>query len=600
MIAKIKKYTFLVYHREYTNFLQEIRDIGVLDIIEHKSEANDFIIDNLKLKSHLLELVRALEKRPTLPDHSASPREVTEVLAEFKNLVSEEEALKQRMAVLDKQIRDYQVWGDFSPEMLRKLADHKIQVNLFTCSASKLKKEWSEDHFIEIISEIRGQVCFALVSTGEDISEIDADLVSIPNQSLTEMMGSHADFVSRQEEINRKYNEMATSDLEEIRIQLQRIESENHYQSVLINTVREADEKLMVLQGFIPVQEINVLDTYLQKSGVVYFSGEPEPGDKIPIILKNNWFSRLFEPISKIYMLPDYRELDLTPYFAPFYMLFFGFCFGDIGYSLLYITALLIALRFVKKPEFRAIIFLGMFLCLGAIIFGILSGTIFGASIGDMNIPFISNFMQKKGIHFLTIKESMILSFILGGIQLLFGMLLKAANISRISGFRSSLPVIGWFILFVASIINGLYAYLNKVPFSNNIYWAAFGLSLFMVFFLNSPGKNPFVNFGAGLWDAYNMVVGIIGDLLSYVRLFALGMAGGMLGSSFNNIGSICLDVPYVGWLLALVVLIAGHGINIFMSTIGSFVHPLRLTFVEFYKNAGFTGGGKEYKPFRK
>jgi V/A-type H+/Na+-transporting ATPase subunit I len=159
--------------------------------------------------------------------------------------------------------------------------------------------------------------------------------------------------------------------------------------------------------------------------------------------------------------------------------------------------------------------------------------------------------------------------------------------------------VIGWILLAVSSLINALLGHLYQIPFSNIGYWAVFGTSLFMILFLNSPGKNPFVNLGAGLWDSYNMVVGVIGDLLSYVRLFALGMAGGMLGGSFNNIGSICFDIPYIGWLLALVVLIAGHGINIFMSTIGSFVHPLRLTFVEFYKNAGFSGGGKEYKPFK-
>ena len=121
------------------------------------------------------------------------------------------------------------------------------------------------------------------------------------------------------------------------------------------------------------------------------------------------------------------------------------------------------------------------------------------------------------------------------------------------------------------------------------------------IMFFNSPGKNPFVNVGLGLWDTYNMVTGLFGDILSYIRLFALGLSSAILGNVFNSLAfGMSPDIPVVGAIVTIIILVAGHSINLFMSALGSLVHPMRLTFVEFYKNAGFIGGGKIYQPFQK
>ena len=109
------------------------------------------------------------------------------------------------------------------------------------------------------------------------------------------------------------------------------------------------------------------------------------------------------------------------------------------------------------------------------------------------------------------------------------------------------------------------------------------------------------MNFGTGLWDAYGMATGLLGDLLSYIRLFALGLTGGVLGSVFNQLAMQMTDGMnwYIRWLPMLLILLFGHGINFALCMISSFVHPMRLTFVEFFKNADFEGGGKAYDPFR-
>ena len=121
------------------------------------------------------------------------------------------------------------------------------------------------------------------------------------------------------------------------------------------------------------------------------------------------------------------------------------------------------------------------------------------------------------------------------------------------------------------------------------------------IFIFNTPGRNPLTNVGAGLWDTYNMITGIMGDVLSYIRLYALGLAGGMLGAAFNDLGLMVRgsgdEASITGWVFFIIILIIGHVLNLLMSCLGAFVHPLRLNFVEYFKNAGYEGKGSSYNP---
>ena len=126
-------------------------------------------------------------------------------------------------------------------------------------------------------------------------------------------------------------------------------------------------------------------------------------------------------------------------------------------------------------------------------------------------------------------------------------------------------------------------------------------ISALGIYIFNTPGRNPLINIGAGLWDTYNMATGILGDTLSYIRLYALGLAGGMLGGAFNNLAGMVLgDNPTWQWLPFVLIIIIGHALNLAMSALGAFVHPLRLSFVEYFKNSGYQGAGKLYQPFKK
>jgi V/A-type H+-transporting ATPase subunit I len=292
--------------------------------------------------------------------------------------------------------------------------------------------------------------------------------------------------------------------------------------------------------------------------------------------------------------------MDLTPFFAPFFMLFFGFCLGDAGYGLLILIGATLLKRRVSK-DMKKILSLLQWLGVTTIILGELFGTFFGINLIEVAdegriswlVPFRElMFNSEKMFYF---------ALILGGLQIIYGMFIKAANITRQRGFKYALSTVGWIFLIVVSI--ALFSMKNETNTGmiNTLFYVLLGFSGILILFMNNPDKNIMINFGGGLWDVYSMVTGVMGDLLSYIRLFALGVSSAILGYVFNDLAmQMSGDVPVLSQLIFVVILLVGHGLNIFMASLGAFVHPMRLTFVEFYKNAGFEGGGKSYDPFRR
>ena len=195
----------------------------------------------------------------------------------------------------------------------------------------------------------------------------------------------------------------------------------------------------------------------------------------------------------------------------------------------------------------------------------------------------------------------MILALGIGVFHICLAMVVKAIGYTKRFGFKENISTWGWLLLIVGGIITAILG-VGQLISPVAIKWAVIvigAVSALAIYIFNTPGRNPLINIGAGLWDTYNMATGILGDVLSYIRLFALGLAGGMLGQAFNNLGQMVLGdgSNIILWLPFVLILLFGHVLNILMSSLGAFVHPLRLTFVEYFKNAGYEGKGAAYNP---
>ena len=250
---------------------------------------------------------------------------------------------------------------------------------------------------------------------------------------------------------------------------------------------------------------------------------------------------------------------------------------------------------------------MGIYLGATTVVCGLLTGTFFGIDLSQQSWAFLAPvkklFITDKNFTLFGYSPMMVISVIIGLIQVLLGMVLAGMKAAKLHGWKYAIGKISWVVAIITAIVAfGLPA--CGVNFPQVVTYVLYGiiaLALIGIFFVNSPGKNIFMNFGTGLWDTYGMATGLLGDLLSYIRLFALGLTGGVLGSVFNQLAfDMTSSMSWaIRWLPMLIILLFGHGINFALCMISSFVHPMRLTFVEFFKNADFEGGGKAYEPFK-
>ena len=328
---------------------------------------------------------------------------------------------------------------------------------------------------------------------------------------------------------------------------------------------------------------------FLEARPVVYVEENATIADNPPIKLKNNKFARLFEPIGDMFMPPKYDELDVTKFFSPFYMLFFGFCLGDIGYGIVIFLIATIG-KFILPPKMKSLLSLGQLLGVAAIVMPVFSGTLFGMKIGELFPSTAHLFFDDLQMFYLAVA--------FGGLQIIFAKLVQAFDQMKRNGFQHGLSSLGWALLLIAAALVVARSAL-QLPIPAVVVDIVLYAGAALVLFFSSLSKNLFTRVGKGITAAYD-ITGIFGDLLSYIRLFGLATAGGILGFVVNTIGNMIWGAPYVGWLIGGLVFLIGHIAVMALSALSAAVHPMRLTFVEFYKNVGFTGGGRAYKPLRK
>jgi V/A-type H+/Na+-transporting ATPase subunit I len=514
-----------------------------------------------------------------------------------KSAMADIDQKHQHLNTIKKEISLVEPWGDFSKETIKTLQENRIRLRYYSIASKKFEEKWLQEYAIEIISRQAGQVYFVMVEKGYLTEEIPAEEMRAPEKPLSELLAEKEAIVLEIKQLEKLVEKHACESRAAIdKYHKQMLESVE-FDTAIMHTGAEAEEKVMLLEGWIPEALKDEVTKFLDEHKVVYVEEPATAQDKVPIQLKNNRFSKLFEPIGEFYELPNHRELDLVPFFAPFYMMFFGFALGDAGYGLLIIIAAAFAKR--KLPEFKPMLTLAQFLGGATVLFGILTGTFFGINLIESEIAWLEDFKQ----FMVTPSQLFNLALILGVIQIIFGMVVKVLNITRVLGFRYALSTVGWLILLVGGgILYGLNKgeIITQAVFNIALY-VILGISALLIFIFNHPKRNVFMNFGLGIWDTYGMLTGLLGDLLSYLRLFALGVSSAILGMVFNSMAiSMAPDNIILGPIVMILILVFGHGITLFMAALGAFVHPIRLTFVEFYKNAGFTGGGKKYQPFKK
>ncbi|MBN1199406.1 MAG: V-type ATP synthase subunit I, partial [Bacteroidales bacterium] len=520
----MKKYSFLVYHLDYDDFLKNLRDLGVVHLIEKHGHVSEDIKREYKLINHVDQIIRFLEKRGSGIKETNTSREGRDVFNSVCEMQEQLEKNSQSLTNIRKEIDELLPWGNVSSDMLRKLDENGIRIKYYVTPERKYNPGWEDEYPVEIINKRGGNVYFVVVERNQENIILPAEEFKFPERSLSELNRSENDILAKNRKLEDALDELASTVVPQLKHYKDELIQHAEYDKAKHFTDREAEERLMVFEGWVPENKTENLNRYLNESSVVYITSEANPEEKVPILLKNKGFFRNFEQLGELYSLPKYGELDLTPFFAPFYALFFGFCLGDAGYGLL-LTSVAIIARYKVNKEIRPVTKLILYLGLATILFGLIGGTFFGINLYNTNLPVYSSLQEYFDAEGTNINNLLFnLSLILGGIQITFGLIIRAVNETIQFGWKTALGTIGWIILILG--LATIYI-LNKLGGmgADALKPALYGVLIvsgLLILFLNNLKRNVFKNLGLGLWNSYNMVTGIIGDALSYIRLFAL------------------------------------------------------------------------------
>lgn len=569
MIEKMTKYSWILLGGDKQEFLESLRSLGVVDITRSAKPVDE----------HSEQMLEAIESAKALEKDIMAGSD-----ARLRKLQSERDEIA---LMLD----EVSVWGTYDKQKLESLG---IPVSFYCVQSKKFEPLWAENFPLEVIVEKDGKTWF--VTLGAE----DFPLKPIQAPEMNESEAQEA-LAAKEAEIEQYAStlEARKSELPEIRQQISSLQSDLNLYLASLKGETEAEDKLVIYRGFAPTEQDAELQAAFADLPCVFISDAATVEDNPPIKLRNNSFVKMFEVLTDMYGRPKYDGFDPTPYISIFFLLFFAICMGDMGYGLILI---IVGLLLRKVKSFANLAPLVVTLGGATVVVGFFFHTFFSLDISTWScIP--------DGLKAVMVPAqvagydgTMVLALVVGIIHLLLAMIVKTIYATRNKGFANSLSTWGWTVFWVGLAVIGL-ASIAGVLDKDVTKFAIIALGVVCaigIFPLNNLHRNPLVNVGSGLWDTYNMATGILGDVLSYLRLYALGLAGAMLGFAFNDLAKMALGDGGFGWIPFILIVIVGHTLNIAMAALGAFVHPLRLNFLEFFKNSDYDGSGLKYNPLKK
>ncbi|MDH4200330.1 MAG: hypothetical protein OEV66_08135 [Spirochaetia bacterium] len=657
MITPMKKISIILLAGEKEKFLKETQKSGLMEIIKDQEKIDKPLEEKIEL---LAQCRRAIEEIRREQKNQPSPKKIKQLTGVPIELLSEFDSLHEDLTNVSREIdklkmdeEKLQPWGHFSLEAIEKLEEHGAKTHFYIIPAKKFKAIEYKDLVSEIVFQDRELVYFITIlrhkpqgknelpktpvhdtkeivlpavfekSKDKIINSIRSHEVVLPKESLNNIMLLIEQKEKTKNEIQHRISGFAAY-LDILSSFAATLSNSIQYDQAALYCNDDETGQFTYVEAWFPAVEESKMVQLLKSFTIRYFIADPQPGENPPVKLKNNFCVRPFESITRIFSLPSYFEMDPTPLFAPFFMLFFGLCIADAGYGILLLIFSGLALFKVPK-DIKPVFQLGMIFGIFTIFAGFLINDLFGFEIFEnpgneplihANIPwdFFAPYKDNGRLVF----PAMSFSLFIGFIQVSYGMIMQSITKWKNAGFKHAILPVAYLLMMAGTLVFA--AHKNIVGFSSMMIgtlplgalvqnipldagWIILITGFVLLLFFNSPEKAVWIRPPVGLWELYGFISGIIGDILSYLRLFALGLAGGLLGNAYNNIGFLVLN-NFGGWhsimgvFFFVLIFVIGHSINIFLAVLAAFVHSLRLTFVEFYKNLQFHGGGKPFTPF--
>jgi len=594
MIVTMKKVSLVILKNRKEKELRRLKKLGMVHIdgFRGTSEGTN---DIEELKDQLERALFSLENPEKGIIEEGSTTVALEKAKEINLILDRIQKLNDENNLLDKEIDRVAHLGDFDPAELLKLREEGLDIRLFSLNKEETAKLDLENSFF--VSRAKtGNTLAVVLKEDQELPEFQP--VEIPSMGLNLMKEKRDANAAKLGELKDQHKDMSRyTDL--LQNALSHMVDEFGFEQVKAGMGE--DESLAYLTGWIPASGEDELKEASSKNGWACLIKNAEENEEPPTLVKNNRVIKIIKPIFDFLgTVPGYREYDVSFYFLVFFTLFVGMIIGDAGYgSILFIIGVLAAIKLKAVPDALKLL---MVLSLAAVGWGAITGTWF-SSASIMKAPFLQSLVIKPIA--LANPESgkvvMYISFIIGLIHL------TIAHLKNVIKMRRSIVVladVGWLALVIGLFFLVLNLVLDPVlypmpPFALPLIGG--GFAFLIIFGQQQKGQNFFkgILMGiAGLLTTFLDVISCFGDIISYIRLYAVGLATVAISQTFNGMAAGMIESGAVGVVLAVLVLTLGHTLNVVMAILSVVVHGVRLNMLEFSGHLNMQWTGYGYEPF--
>ena len=599
MIVEMKKAILFMKTAGKTVALEKIREAGVVHLTPVKPPETSSVESLRQLKEQTMLAIALLSdagKNKAAAGRKYDPEEAVSVISEMNAEIIRltEESNRYRTVVTA-----LEPWGDFSPEEWEQLAKAGLRFRLFTLTQAQLKGLPETVPYL-ILRKSKKTAAVALLNCDEEIDGLE---FPVPEYSLSRYREKIAENERLTEAARQRILSYAGA------VPALRRYADELTAGIEFETYRDGaggDASVAYLVGFVPVDGVDILKQVCRDNAVGLILDDPGEEDPVPTKIKNGKIVSLIQPVFDFLgTVPGYRESDINGFFLFFFSLFFAMILGDAGYGLIFLTASVAGMFLTKKKSGKVapVTVLLTWLSFCVVVWGALSGNWFAsqtlaqwAPLKAITVPALDAFGAQSS------DSVKFLSFFIGTVQI------SIAHIwSFIRGLREkprvkALTDIGW-LMACWGLFNLMLNLILKKPMLPVSYGLIGGGVLFLILFGKQDDNHFFKNIGKGLLgivSTFLNTVNMFSDIMSYIRLFAVGLASFQIELAFSSIaGSLSESLGVPGMIFGAVVLLFGHALNMMLGVLAILVHAVRLNLLEFAGHLGQQWVGIKYQPFK-
>ena len=637
MIVPMKKVSLIIRENKKNETLKKLRKLGIVHI--EITEGSGERLASLRERIALLEsAVFTVGKKKNVEQKDVSAAEALSVATKIQALdVEKKQCLAERIA-LNSELDRLKSWGDIDPSSISDLEAKGYEISFY--EMPKAEYELLDESIKTVrIDVTKSTVRFMLLKSNKEeldeaVTALNTYRLALPQLSTGEMKKRLSKLSSRIDEIDETIASNACY-VESIKRAVGATEKEIEFETYAtgmadenLSPEKEAPLSVSYFTGYIEAENLDRLKQTAQSNSWGLLVEEPSVEDNVPTKLKNNKFVSLIYPLTDFLgTVPGYFEYDISGWFLAFILIFFGIIFGDGGYGLLIcaVAAIPIIKSLIAKKQISPMFLLVGLFGLSTVLWGTLTCTWFGLSperlpdwLKSLSIPVISNVYADKiwypfwtnGAAGLTTAQNLqIFCFSLALIQLtvahIKGVLRNKGSIKMLGDIGSILQLLGIYYLVLSLVVNAeVFSFglvIGGIPIGT-VAIALIGIGFVLSFVFSNYEGSIIKSILSSLTNIVSVLLGVVNvfsDIVSYIRLWAVGLAGAAISATVNELAGPLLG-NFMFIILAIVLLVFGHGLNMILNVLSVIVHGIRLNTLEFSSHLDMSWSGHKFKPFKE